>query len=175
MGKVQSSFNKPQGVAAHKFNHQTIHMEMPAWMPPKLVCKAYTILQRQAHGGRVARRPIDRNVALFEFVLDKADVKIVSRNEYLARLKVPGTWADLMREWNELYGPGHPWHYTEASNFGRDFGRGQQALAGTKYALSGIPGEPRTVAEAKASFDRLHEKLGRPGARFVEATADDIT
>jgi hypothetical protein len=175
MGKVQSSFNKPLGVAAHKFNHQTIHMQMPSWMPSDLVRKAYVILQRQAHGGRDTRRPTDRNVTLFEFVLDKADVEFVSRDEYLARLVVRATWAGLMQEWNELYGPGHPWHYTEASNFGRDFGRGQQAVANTKYALTGIPGEPRTVAESKASLDRLDEKLGRPGAAFVEVTDEEIT
>jgi hypothetical protein len=175
MGKVQSSLNKPLGVVAHKFNHHTIHLEMPAWMPPELVSKAYMILQRQAHGGRASRRPKERNVALFDFVLVRARVKFVSRDEYLARLELPGTWAELMQEWNGLYGSGHPWHYTHASNFGRDFGRGQQAIAGTKYALSGIPGEPRTVAEAKASFDRLREKLGRPGATFVEATVEDIS
>ena len=62
-----------------------------------------------------------------------------------------------------------------ASNFGRDFGRGQQAIVGTKYALSGIPGEPRTAAEAKDNFYQLREKLGRPGARFVEATVEDIS
>jgi len=56
--------------------------------------------------------------------------------------------------------------------FGRNFGRGQRAIADTKYALTGIPGEPRTVAEAKASLDRLREKLGRPGATFVEATVE---
>jgi hypothetical protein len=138
MGKVQSSFNKPLGVVAHKFNHHTIHLEMSAWMPPELVSKAHTILQRQAHGGRASRRPKERNVALFDFVLERARVKFVSRGEYLARLELPGTWAEFMQEWNELYGPGHPWHYTHASNFGRDFGRGQQVIAGTKYALSGI-------------------------------------
>jgi hypothetical protein len=174
MGKVQSSFNKPLGVIAHKFNHQTIHMEMPAWIPSELVRKAYVNLQRQARGGRDARRPKERNVTLFDFVLERARVKLVSKDEYLARLELPGTWASLMREWNEQHGQGHPWHYTEVSNFWRDFGRGQQAIAGTKYALTGIRGEPRTVAEAKASFDRLREKLGRPGATFVEATVEEV-
>lgn len=140
MGKVQSRWNAPLGVAAHKFNLQTIHLEIPAWMPSQLVTKAYTILQRQAHGGRDTRRPKERNVALFDFVLERARVKFVSRDEYLARLELPGTWTDLMQEWNEVYGSGHPWHYTRPSNFGRDFWRGQQAVAGTKYALSGIPG-----------------------------------
>jgi hypothetical protein len=174
MGKVQSSFNRPLGVVAHKFNHQTVHLEMPAWMPSELVRKAYTILQRQAHGGRNIRRTTERNVELFEFVLEKAEVKFVSRDEYLARLELPGTWADLMQEWNELYDPSHPWHYTEASNFGRDFGRGQQAIAGTKYALSGVPGQPKTVAQAKASEERILESLRRPGAKFVEMSDEEI-
>jgi hypothetical protein len=107
--------------------------------------------------------------------LDKAEVKFVSRSEYLARLIVPATWADLMQEWNEVYGPGHPWHYTEASNFGRDFARGQQAVAGTKYALTGIPGEPRTAAEAKARLERLLENLRRPGAKFVDVANEEIS
>jgi hypothetical protein len=173
-GRVQSSFNKPLGVAAHKFNHQTIHLQMPAWMPSELVRKAYVILQRQAYGGREPRRSKERNVALFEFVLERSQVKLVNRNEYLARLIIPDKWAEIMRDWNELHGPGHPWHYTEVSNFRRDFGRGQQAIAGTKYALTGIPGEPRTVAEAQASIGRILEALGRPGARFVEVTAEEI-
>jgi hypothetical protein len=174
-GEVQSSFNKPLGVAAHKFNHQTIHMQIPAWMPSVLVRKAYAILQRQAHGGRDPRRPNERNVALFDFVLDRTKVEFVSRDEYLARLKLSSTWADLMREWNELYGPGHPWHYTEASNFGRDFGRGQQAIAATKYALTGIPGEPRTAAEWKASVERIRENLERPPAVSEEVRDEEIT
>jgi hypothetical protein len=168
MGKVQSRWNAPLGVATHKFSRQTIHLEIPAWMPSELVSKAYTILQRQAHGGRDTRRPKGRNVALFDFVLERARVKLVSRDEYLARLELPGTWAELMEEWNEDYGPDHPWHYTQASNFGRDFSRGQQAIAGTRYALSGVPGQPMTMAQAKASFDRLREKLGRPGTAFVK-------
>jgi hypothetical protein len=175
MGKVQSSFDKPLGVDAHKFNHQTIHMQIPAWMPSVLVRKAYAILQRQAHGGRDPRRPKERNVALFDFVLDRTRVEFVSRDEYLARLKLPSTWSGLMREWNELYGPGHPWHYTEASNFGRDFRRGQQAIAATKYALTGIPGEPRTAAEKKASVERMFERFGRPGAVFDEVRGEEIT
>ena len=174
-GKVQSSFNKPLGVAAHKFNHQTIHLQMPAWMPSELVRKAYVILQRQARGGRDARRPVERNIAIFEFVLERAQVKLVSANEYLARLIIPEKWAELMRIWNELHGPGHPWHYTEVSNFRRDFGRGQQAIAGTKYALTGIPGEPRTVAEGKAGLERLFKKLGRPGTTVVEITDEEIS
>lgn len=174
-GKVQSSFNKPLGVAAHKFNHQTIYMQMPAWTPSQLVRKAYVILQRQARGGRDARRPVERNIAIFEFVLERAQVKLVSGNEYLARLIIPDKWAEIMRAWNELHGPGHPWYYKEVSNFRRDFGRGQQAIAGTNYALTGIPGEPRTAAEARASVERILEKLGRPGAVFVEKTPEDIS
>jgi hypothetical protein len=144
-------------------------------MPLKLVSKAYVILQRQAHGGREPRRPKERNVALFEFVLERAQVKLKSGNEYLARLIIPEKWAEMMADWNELHGPGHPWHYTEVSNFRRDFGRGQQAMAGTKYALTGIPGEPRTVAEGQASVERILEALGRPGARFVEVPAEEIS
>lgn len=171
MGKVQSRWNAPLGVAAHKFSLQTIHLEIPAWMPSELVAKAYTILQRQAHDGRDTRRPKERNVALFDFVLERARVELVSKDEYLARLKLPGTWADLMQEWNKFYGPGHPWHYTRASNFGR----GQKAVAGTKYALSGIPGQPMTVAQAKGRFARMLEAFGKPGARLVEATIEDIS
>lgn len=144
-------------------------------MSSELVSKAYAVLQRQAHGDRDTRRPKDRNVALFDFVLERARVKFVSRNEYLARLELPGTWADLMHEWNKVYNPGHPWHYIHASNFGRDFGRGQQAVAGTKYALSGIPGQPMTAAQSKARLARMLEALGRPGARFVKATGEEIT
>jgi hypothetical protein len=99
----------------------------------------------------------------------------VNRNEYLARLIIPDKWAEIMRDWNELHGPGHPWHYTEVSNFRRDFGRGQQAIAGTKYALTGIPGEPRTATEGQASVGRIFEALGRPDARFVEVTAEEIS
>jgi hypothetical protein len=162
-------------VAAHKFNRQTILLEMPAWLPSDVIRKAYLVLQRQAHGGREPRRPKERNVALFEFVLERARVKLVSANEYLARLIIPAKWAEIMRDWNELHGPGHPWHYTEVSNFRRDFGRGQQAIAGTNYALTGIPGEPRTAAEAQASLGRIFEALGRPGARFVEVTGEEIS
>jgi hypothetical protein len=80
-------------------------------------------------------------------------------NEYLAKLEVPGTWDDIMRDWNKLYGPGHPWHYALASNLSRDFGRGQQAVTGTKYALSGVPGQPMTVTELEAGIDNLKRRL----------------
>ena len=174
-GRLQSAFNKPQGVAAHKFHHQTIQIQVPAWMPSEMVRKAYSILRRQAHGGRDTRRPTERNVVLFEFVLDKAEVKFVSSIEYLARLVLPGTWTELMQEWNEVYGSDHPWHYREASNFARDFGRGQKAVAGSKYALSGVPGQPMTAAEAQASFGRILERLSQPGATLVETTAEEIS
>jgi hypothetical protein len=163
-GKVNSTSNAPQGVAAHKFNSQTILLEMPAWLPSDLIRKAYLILQRQAHGGHEPRRPKERNVAIFEFVLERARAKLVSGNEYLAKLEVPGTWSEIMRDWNELHGPGHPWHYAEVSNFSRDFGRGQEAVTGTKYALSGVPGQPMTLAQAKASEERFIKKL----TRYVE-------
>jgi hypothetical protein len=174
-GKVSSTFNAPQGVAAHKFNHQTLILEMPAWLPSDLIRKAYLILQRQAHGGSEPRRPKERNVALFEYVLERARVNLVSRNEYLAKLEVPGTWSEIMRDWNELHGHGHPWHYAEVSNFSRDFGRGQQAVTGSKFALSGVPGQPMTIAQARAGEERLNDALRRPGARFVEVTGEEIS
>ena len=173
-GKVSSTSNAPVSVAAHKFHHQTVQLEMPAWLPSDLIRKAYLILQRQAYGGREPRRPKERNVALFEFVLERAKVKFVSTHEYLAKLEITETWGEMMRDWNKLYGPNHPWHYTEPSNFGRDFQRGQQAITGTKYALSGVPGQPMTIAEAKASVARVLENFERPGATFVEVPDGEI-
>jgi hypothetical protein len=184
MGKVHKTWDAPQGVAAHKYNRQTIHMEIPAWLPSDQVRKAYLILQRQAHGGRESRRPKERNVALFEFVLEKAKVNLVSGSEYLARLEIlekeatlekKVTWSKLMGDWNKLYEPGHPWHYREVSNFRRDFARGQHAVTGTKYALSGIPGEPKTAADAEARFERMLDRFRRPGAALVEATDEEIS
>ncbi len=94
----------------------------------------------------------------------------MSKTEYLARLELPSTWADTMRGWNDFHSLDHPWHYTQASNFSRDFMRGRQAIADTKYDLSGVPGQPMTTAEALASVEEMIERWSRAaerGAKFV--------
>jgi hypothetical protein len=175
MGTWSSHINK--GVHAHQYDRTTITLTADSWLPAETVFKAYRRLQRQVHGGKNNRRPELRNVAVFRFVLDQSEIRIVSREERLAKLELP-KWRVMLRRWNEQHPRSDRWHYenpdeTGVQRFQRDFVRGQKAVIGTRFGLPGVPGQPMTRADAKAGDERMIESLSRPGTAFVEVTEEE--
>ena len=154
-------------------------MTADSWLPAETVSKGYRRLQRQVHGGENNRRLEPRNVAEFRFVLDQSEIRIVSRDERLAKLELP-KWREMLRRWNEEHPRGNKWHYenpeaTGVQRFQRDFVRGQKAVIGTRFGLPGIPGQPMTRAGAKTGVERTVENFSRPGTSFVEIREEEMS
>jgi hypothetical protein len=140
------------GVDAHKYKHGEITLTVAPWVPGEVVLEAYRKIRQSL--GYNNRRPSQRYVALFRFVVAQSEVHIVKKGgifgRWRARLSLP-KWKELRSEWNESYPTKHPWHYGQkdphAKLFRRDFVRAQEAIIGTPYGLPGIPGRPMTQAE----------------------------
>jgi len=152
-------FSDGTGVLAHKYEYKIITLEVRDWVPAEEVAQAYRKLQREVYGGRNYRAPADRNVEVFRFVLEQSEVRIVNREEYLAKLTLP-KWKEMRQAWNELYPRGHRWHYYNSTDpdariFYRDFTRGQQAVIGTRWGLPGVSRQPMTKAEAVERARRI--------------------
>lgn len=148
------------GVAAHGYLRNTITLEIDAWMPSEYVRHAYHNLQHDLLGAN-NRQPELRNVKVFHFVVSHSELRILNREEGLAKLIVPAEWKELRELWNKRYPEDHEWHYhrKKEHRFSRDFYRGQEVMIGTQYGLPGAPGQPRSRAEAQAIKDRLDEPL----------------
>jgi hypothetical protein len=76
----------------------------------------------------------------------------------------------MLNRWNERFPASHRWHYENAERTGvqrfhRDFGRGQEAVIGTKYGLPGVPGQPQTAAEVKLGTEQMIERWSRAAER----------
>ena len=151
------------GVDAHKYKHDEITLTVAPWVPAELVLEAYRKIRRSL--GYNDRRPNERYVALFRFVLAQSEVHIVKKpklagflGHWRARLSLP-KWKELRRQWNEKYPAGHEWHYGQkdphAKLFRRDFVRAQEKIIGTPYGLPGIPGRPMTRAEEQRMVEGL--------------------
>ena len=160
--KTQHSFNK--GVKAHKYNSKSITLEVEHWVPADEVARAYRKMQREAHEGGKTRKPSDRNIAVFQHVVNLSYVRVKSANENLARLATP-KWRDMLRLWNRERPLGSKWHYEDehgkgVQRFHRDFGRGQRTVIGCGCGLPGDPRQPMTRAESKAWHAQFLERLG---------------
>lgn len=160
--KIRRSFNK--GVKAHKYNSATIVIEAGYWVPAEEVTRAYRKLQREAREGGKNRRPADRNIAIFRYVVDRGYVCVKSVEENLARIAIP-KWRDMLRSWNEDHPPGNEWHYEDeegkgVQRFHRDFKRGQRMVIGSYSGLPGDPNQPMTRAELKAYHEHIMERWG---------------
>ncbi|PLS85656.1 MAG: hypothetical protein CYG60_11450 [Actinobacteria bacterium] len=138
-GKRSRSVNV--GPAAHKFNRGTITLEVEAWMPPELVKKAYSHLQRQIDQGDQMlgesvkpRRGYGRTAEVFRFVVERSEVKVVSEKESLGKLVLSLSWRELRKLWDDHLPTNHAWRYGEEGtrNFYRDFTRGQKAVTASK-------------------------------------------
>jgi hypothetical protein len=151
------------GVDAHKYNHDEITLTVAPWVPGKTVLEAYRKIRQSL--GYNGRRPSERYVALFRFVLAQSRVHIVKKpklagllGHWRARLSLP-KWKELRKEWNERYPVGHAWHYGQsdphAKLFRRDFVRAQEKIIGTSYGLPGAPGMPMTRAEEQKMVEGL--------------------
>jgi hypothetical protein len=157
------------GVAAHKYNHDEVTLTLAPWVPAEVILEAHRKI-RQALGYK-DRRPSERHVALFRFVLARSNVHVVNKPEmagligqWRARLRLP-RWKELRREWNERFPAGHAWHYGQkdphAKLFRRDFARAQEKIIGTSYGLPGVPGKPMTKAEEQRMVAGLLGKAER--------------
>jgi len=151
------------GVDAHEYNHDEITLTMAPWVPGNTVLEAYRKIRQSL--GYNGRRPSERYVALFRFVLAQSGVHIVKSpklagllGHWRARLSLP-KWKELRKEWNERYPVGHAWHYGQkdphAKLFRRDFVRAQEKIIGTSYGLPGVPGMPMTSAEEQKMVEGL--------------------
>lgn len=148
------------GVAAHRYHRNTITLEIDAWMPSEYVRHAYHNVQHDLLGLN-NRQPELRNVKVFHFVVSRSELRVVNREEGLAKLIVPAAWKELRELWNKQYPEGHEWHYHKKKEhrFGRDFYRGQEAVIGTRDGLPGVPGQPMSRAEAQGIEKRLIRAL----------------
>lgn len=171
-GKRSRSVNV--GPAAHKFNRGTITLEVEAWMPPELVKKAYSHLQRQLDQGDQMlgesvkpRRGYGRTAEVFRFVVERSEVKVVSEEESLGKLVLPLSWRELRKLWDDHLPTNHSWRYEEKGtrNFYRDFMRGQKAVTSSKQGLPGDPGQPVTAKKASEAFPSFVERLEAQVAR----------
>jgi hypothetical protein len=151
------------GVAAHKYNHDEVTLSVTPWVPGEVILEAYRKVRRSL--GYKDRRPNERQVALFRFVLARSEVHVVKKpawagliGQWRARLRLPG-WKVLRGEWNERYPVGHAWHYGQkdphAKLFRRDFVRAQEKIIGSPHGLPGVPGMPMTVAEEQRMVEGL--------------------
>jgi hypothetical protein len=145
-------------VAAHTYNHTTIKLEVESWVPSELVRKAYSQLQRELHGDRNNRRPSNRNVEVFRFVLDQSGIDIVNTKEYLARLELP-PWRQMLDSWNKQFSEDDPRRYPDVRNFRRDFHRGQRVVIGTECGLPGIPGQPMSAKEKRKEAEQSKQRI----------------
>lgn len=160
-GKTRRTVNS--GVAAHKYNTQSITLEVAHWVPAAEVTQAYRKLQREVHDGSKSRKPSDRNIAIFRHVVSQSRVKVKSANENLARLQIP-KWRDMLKLWNKKYPPGSGWHYEGehhkgVQRFQRDFKRGQLLVIGHYVGLPGDPAQPMTRAEQRVALDSFKHRL----------------
>jgi hypothetical protein len=151
------------GVDAHKYNHDEVTLTIAPWVPGEVVLEAYRKIRRSL--GYKDRRPNERHVALFRFVLARSEVHVVKKpamagliGQWRARLRLP-KWKELRREWNETFPAGHAWHYSQkdphAKLFRRDFARAQKKIIGTPHGLPGVPGMPMTRAEEQRMVEGL--------------------
>jgi hypothetical protein len=151
------------GVDAHKYKHNEVTLTVAPWVPGEVILEAHRKIRKSL--GYNDRRPSERYVALFRFVVAQSDVHIVKKREMAgllghgrARLRLP-KWKELRREWNERYPAGHEWHYGQkdphAKLFRRDFVRAQEKIIGTPYGLPGIPGWPMTRDEEQRMVEGL--------------------
>jgi hypothetical protein len=98
-------------------------------------------------------------------VMEQSKVKMINREEHLAKLALPKKWKEMRRLWNEKYPRGHKWHYysskdPDARNFYRDFARGQQAVIGLRWGLPGFLNQPLTKAKAIERMGRVIRERG---------------
>ena len=158
LGKRSNS--KGVGPAAHKFDRYTITLEVEAWVPPELVKKAYAKFQRDSKVGELTgeatttRRSYGRKAEVFRFVVEQAEIAVISEKENLGKLVLPDSWRELRKLWDDHLPTDHAWKYGENGwrNFQRDFKRGQEAVIGNEYGLPGVPAQPRTAEQVQESL-----------------------
>lgn len=170
LGKQSKTINS--GVSAHMFNRATITLEVDSWVPADEVRKAYLNIQHRVYSDDFSsvslpqglrKHPSPRNLEVFRFVVAQSTVQVINAKERLGRLELP-SWRDLMRRWNDsLSAADDPRHYSNPRNFQRDFKRAQRAVIGTDWGLPGVPGVPKSAAEAKRrGEDMLNFCKGAP-------------
>jgi hypothetical protein len=104
-------------------NHGTITITAAHWVPKNAVSKFYAELKSRHDS---APTPSLRRLAVFRFVTEQSS-GITERLVY--GLNIP-PWRSLQAQWNEVYPPGHEWHYRDIRNFRRDFKEAFTALVG---------------------------------------------
>jgi len=86
---------------AYAYVHSTITLTVPTWVRPEQVRQAYAKLRAQASAKNTYRSRSDRNIAVFRFVIERADPQPPKDLIPGARgtFKFP-RWRKLVDEWN---------------------------------------------------------------------------
>jgi hypothetical protein len=136
-GRVSDTQNAQVG--AYAYDHSTITLTVPSWVRPEQVQQAYAKLRAQALAKNRYRSRSDRNIAIFRFVMERAE-------PLPPKDLVPGTrgtfkfppWRTLVKEWNKPLPKDHRWRfdqfgYTAEKRFRNAFADGYEAITGKKY------------------------------------------
>lgn len=111
---------------AHNYGVVTLTVE--PWVSSDEVRDAYVRLKKEI-GAR--KKVIDKRLALFRFVVGKAQsVDVGAFGERTALVGAP-SWERLRKLWNEQYPSDHDWRYKEEDrrNFARDFRAAEYGIA----------------------------------------------
>ncbi len=162
--RVSDKHNAQAG--AYAYDHSTITLTVPTWVRPEQVRQAYAKLRAQASAKNTYRSKSDRNIAVFRFVIERAD-------PHLPKDLVPGArgtfnfphWRDMVQEWNKPLPKDHRWRfdqpgYTAEKMFRNAFAKGYGAITGKKYhRQKPLTTKEEVKVETEAGKDRLIKRL----------------
>ncbi len=126
-------------VGAYGYDHSTIVLTVGSWMTPEQVRQGYARLRAQATAKNTYRSKSDRNVAIFRFVMEKAEP--VPPKDLIAgtrgTFKFP-PWREMVKKWNKSLPKGHGWRFDQSGHtaekmFRTAFADGYESVTGRKY------------------------------------------
>ena len=166
LGKFSRTTNAHAG--SYDYDHSTITLTVQSWVTPEQVRQAYARLRGQAIVGNTYRSKSDKNVAVFQFVMER--VKLLPPKE-----PVPGTrgvfkfprWRLMVEEWNKQCPPGQRFNQKDRKaekKFRKAFEAGYQNVTGHKYFAQNpitTRRELRAYVEASQLFRNEKDELSQ--------------
>jgi hypothetical protein len=125
------------GIGEDSFRYGFITLKIESWMPPEVVQRVYSDIQRGLHGERRARRLEEKSLKLLRFVTERMDPLTLTDEErkmtprQLRRRRGPRLVAAWDRE-----NPKHPYE-GNTWKFWRDYDRIRQAVVSPSFELRG--------------------------------------
>lgn len=155
-------------VGGYGYDYSTITLTVASWTTPEQVRQAYARLRAQASAKNTYRSKSDRNVALFRFVMEKAEP--ISPKDL-----IPGTrgtfkfppWREMVKKWNEPLPKDHRWRfnqsgYTAEKMFRSAFADGYEAVTGQKYYAAKPLATKEEMREEADNFREAWKKYQPP-------------